>query len=449
MPQETLFGTSGIRGPADTFFTKRFCYDIAKTFVEFLKEENLLGPIAIGMDPRTSSPRIKKDLLLGLSLANEELYDEGATPIPSMNWLLKVTPVKAAIMITGSHIAPELNGVKFYAHEEEVSAEDQKKIEQIYFRVKGSKIPENINPEVIIEDRARTLYTEMLLSLAKKPYPKWKVAIDCANGSQSVVMPELLRILGLEVVEVNCDPQKDFIARDTDTDDKAGIEEVKKEVVTKNCDFGIAFDGDGDRVVFISEKGEFIQGEYSCGLVAKESPGKTIVTTVAASQVVEKLGKKVVRTKVGSPYVVGKMKEIGAKFGFEQNGGAISAEIMYSRDGGGMTMKLLNIYSKFKGPLSALVATLPKFYMFRTKVDYKKELKETIISDAKKHFRGVSVDETDGLKIRLDETTWILFRSSANAPEFRVFAESQEEERAKKLLDESINFVKEVISKHG
>lgn len=449
MGEKSLFGTSGIRGPADTFFTKQFCFDIARTFVEFLKRHGIQGPIAIGMDPRKSSPRIRNDLLQGLAVSREELFDEGVTPIPSMNWLIKSTPIVAGIMITGSHIAPELNGVKFYAHDEEVSVEDQNEIDSIYFSIHENVKPDSVPVQVHIESRAAELYSDLLFSLVKAPYPKWKVGLDCANGAQSVVMPAFLRRLGLEVLEVNCDPQKTFIARDTDTDDKAQLETLKLKVRGEGCDFGIAFDGDGDRVVFINEEGDFVQGEYSCCLIARESPGEYLVTPISASQVVEAIGKKVVRTKVGSPYVVGKMKELGASFGFEPNGGAVSAEIMYTRDGGSLTVKMLNLFSKFQGKFSQMVAQLPKFFMFRTKVDYKWELKDKILQEAKEHFKGVKVEEMDGLKIWITDSTWMLFRSSANAPEFRVFAESKSEEEAKKLLEEGIAFVNSIIFANG
>jgi phosphomannomutase/phosphoglucomutase len=447
--EKSLFGTSGIRGPADTLFTKQFCFDIGRTFVEFLRRHGNLGPIAIGMDPRQSSPRIRNEVLVGLATSGKELYDEGVTPIPSMNWLIKNTQIVAGVMVTGSHIAPELNGVKFYAHEEEVSVEDQREIESIYLSIKENQIPDSAPVQVHLESRAAQLYSDKLFSLAKMPFPKWKVGLDCANGAQSVVMPSLLERLGLEVLKVNCDPQDKFIARDTDADDKAQLETLKEKVPLEKCDFGIAFDGDGDRVVFIDERGNFIQGEYSCGLVAKQIPGEYLVTPISASQVVDTLGKKVIRTKVGSPYVVGKMKEVGASFGFESNGGAISPEIMYTRDGGSMSVKMLNLLSKFNGKFSDLVSTLPKFYMFRTKVDYKWELKDKILDEAKKHFKGVRVEELDGLKIWIDDTTWMLFRSSANAPEFRVFAESKVEGDAKKLLEEGISFVNDLITTHG
>jgi phosphomannomutase/phosphoglucomutase len=374
-----------------------------------------------------------------------ELFDEGIAPVPSMNWLIKNTEIIAGIIITGSHIAPELNGVKFYAHDEEVSAEDQKNIESLYKELKEKEELPSLEAKTKEESRARDLYSKMLFEMIKNPLPKWKVAVDCANGSQSIVVPALLRKLDLEVVEVNCDTEKDFIARDTDTDDKAEVEELKKVVVKENCAFGIAYDGDGDRVIFIDEKGQFVQGEYSCSLIAKDSPGDTVITPISSSQVVDTIGKKIIRTKVGSPYVVGKMKEHKAPFGFEPNGGAISAEIMYTRDGGSMTMKILTLYSKFDGSFSSMIAQLPKFYMLRTKVDYKWELKDKILEEAKKRFKGTKIEEIDGLKIWVDDQSWILFRSSQNAPEFRVFAESAEEDKAKTLLEDGVKFVKEII----
>lgn len=448
MTPNGLFGTSGIRGPADTLFTSQFCFDIGRTFIQFLKDHNSLGPIAIGMDPRESSPRIKKDLLAGLATADIALFDEGVTPIPSINWLIKSTPVVGAIMITGSHIAPELNGLKFYAHDEEVSEEDQHQIENIYTKIRGGKIVE-INKHVEMENKAARLYADMLFGLISNKLPQWRVALDCANGAQSVVIPQLLTRLGLRVIEVNCDIQQDFIARDTDTDDKAQLELLKSTVVEQNCDFGVAFDGDGDRMVFVDETGQFVQGEYTCSLITKESPGDTVVTTISASQVVDKLGKKVIRTKVGSPYVVGAMKKADVLFGFEPNGGAVSAEIMYTRDGGGALMKIFNIFSSFNGTFSELIGTLPKFYMDRTKVDYKWELQGEILSKAKEEFKGVKVEDVDGLKIWLDDSTWILFRSSQNAPEFRVFAESKSATTSKELLDKGIAFVENIIAAHA
>ncbi len=445
MYKKSLFGTSGIRGDAEKLFTPQFCFDLGFTFVEFLRRKNITTSIAIGMDPRTSSPRIKKDLARGFIEAGVQVFDEGVTPIPSINWLIKNTEVKAAVMITGSHIAPHLNGMKFYAHDEEISEEDQIEIEKIYNEVKGQKLTSD-EVETSEDNRARDLYSDLLTSEASLPYPKWKVVIDTANGAQSVVVPEILKGFGFEVVEVNCNVEDDFIARDTDTDDQAVIEDLKKKVVEENCDFGIAFDGDGDRVVFIDEKGEFVQGEYTCSLIAKEMSGNAIVTTISASQVVDTLGKKVIRTKVGSPHVIHAMKENKVEFGFEPNGGAIFGERMYTRDGGSMMIQLVNLFKDFNGKFSEMVSDLPKFYMARTKVEYKWEQQDKIIQAVRAQYSGKKIEDLDGMKIWLSDDSFILFRSSANAPEFRVFAESKSKQTSKKLLAEGIELVEGVIN---
>ena len=443
-----LFGTSGIRGDAEKLFTNQFCFDIGRTFAQFLEQHNTLGPIAIGMDSRPSSPRIRDGLFKGLATGGIELFDEGICPIPAINWILKAAPVSASLMITGSHINTKLNGVKFYAFEEEITKEHEKEIENSYRTLKKQRqnIPTE-EPEVHQESRAQELYIEMLAGLITENLPSWKVAVDCANGAQSVVIPSLLTRLGLTVVRVNCEPQQELIARDTDTDDKAVIEKLKETVVREKADFGIAYDGDGDRVVFIDEKGNFIQGEYSCSLVAKYSDTSVVVTPISSSQVVDTIGKKVIRTKVGSPYVVAGMKESGATFGFEPNGGAISSEIMYTRDGGSMAIKILRLFAQFEGHFSELIGQLPKFHMKRTKVDCPSELNQKIISAAKQEFKGEKTEELDGLKIWIDNATWILFRPSANAPEFRVFAESTSKEKAEELKEQGISFVQNMIKK--
>jgi len=153
----------------------------------------------------------------------------------------------------------------------------------------------------------------------------------------------------------------------------------------------------------------------------------------------------VVRTKVGSPYVVEAMKKHKASFGFEANGGGISAEIMMSRDGGSTAIKILNLLKNHKSKLSSLVGTLPRFYLHRVKVDCPRDLNMTIIKEAKKKFKGVKIEEIDGLKIWLDKTSWILFRPSSNAPEFRVFAESKSKVEAKKLAEKGMSFVKKIV----
>lgn len=448
MSQIKLFGSSGIRGDAKDFFTNQTSFDLGRVFSIFLANHDSNGPVIIGMDPRESSPRIKSALIRGLQYEKRDIFDEAVAPIPSVNWILKSNSLVAgSVMVSGSHVKPHLNGLKFFAFDEEILKEHEEEIQEIYNlereKVKFEDVSESDNLP-ISDNQAKTSYIEYILSMAKLPFRKMKVVIDAGNGAQSMVAPKILNSLGLEVVELNTNINDTFMSRDTEV--SGDFDELQKKVILENADLGIGYDSDGDRVVFIDENGEFITGDYSGSLIAMSIDTEKIVTPVNTSSVAEQTGKAVVRTRVGSPFVVGKMKEVGAKFGFEANGGGIFSE-MHSRDGGRSTVEFLNLLNTKNLKASELVATLPKYYIYRDKIDYKLELKDKILAEAKNEFKGVKIDETDGLKIWTDENTWILFRSSANAPEFRVFVESKDETVSKELLKNGMNLVKRICNK--
>ncbi len=443
MGNPTLFGTSGIRGDAEKLFTSQFCFDLGRTFSKFLDSYKQDGVVAVGMDPRGSSPRIKAAFEAGISYEGREIYDEGATPVPSMCYVLQLDDfIVGSVMITGSHIKDYLNGIKFFAFDGEILTKHEKEIDNIYYKIKEKVKYRALRHSVEIKNRATEEYKKLLLDLSLKSYPKWKVVADPGDGAQSDVMPIILRELGVDVIELNATIQGFFFARDTENE--PDFEPLKQKVKETGADFGIGWDSDGDRCIFVGKGGVFVPGDYTASIVARESVGDTVITPIATSQVVDHIGKKVIRTRVGSPYVIEAMKKYKSKFGFEANGGGVSGEIMYTRDGGTTTIKFLNILAKSGKTFEELISELPKFYLAKTKIDYKWELKDEILKRVKEHFKG-KVDEMDGLKIWIDDDTWMLFRSSANAPEFRVFAESKSEGKAKKLLKEGLDFVENII----
>src|SRR5690349_10959286 len=115
-----LFGTSGIRGDAEKLFTNQFCFDLGRAFSKFLDHHKLEGVVAVGMDPRGSSPRIKDAFKAGLDYEKREIYDEGACPVPSMCYILQLDDyIVGSVMITGSHIKDYLNGIKFFVFDGE------------------------------------------------------------------------------------------------------------------------------------------------------------------------------------------------------------------------------------------------------------------------------------------------------------------------------------------
>ncbi len=445
-----LFGTSGIRGDAEKLFTNQFCFDIGRAFATFLELNGTKrGGVAIGMDPRESSQRIKNDIARGLSYEGVKVFDEGYAPSPAMNNILIADEsIAGSIMITGSHIRPDFNGVKFFTSKKEILKGQEKDIENIYEFLRSNSFINSRyrnNVDMTVENRAIDIYQKMLLNLVYRTgynYPLLKIVLDLGNGCQSKVMPELFEILGLETVLINNDPIPErFIARDTETED--AVKDLQEKVRETGADMGIAFDGDGDRVVFVDEDGRFITGDYAGSIIAKYSDTPFVITPTNTSQVVDHIGKLVIRTKVGSPYVVEAMQKHSATFGFEANGGGISKEVMLSRDAGSTMIKMLDILDRTNMTLKELVNTLPQFFVCRKKVECPTNVYKNIMENVRTKFvsRNDKIESIDGLKIWKSDNSWILFRPSSNAPEFRVFAEARTDKEASDLCNEGIKFV--------
>ncbi len=437
-----LFGTSCIRGDAKELFTNQFAFDLGRSFSIFLKNHGkAVGCVACGMDPRDSSPRIKSAFGSGIVQEKLDFSDEGVAPIPAINSILIADEnYIGSAMISGSHIKDHLNGIKFFAFHEEITKEHEREIENIYdFEKEKIKYQDN-SDKFFLENRANDTYVEYLLDHVQEK-KKWKLVVDPGGGAQTVVMPKVFEILGHEVIKLNSTIQENFLSRDTEVE--GDFLDLQKKVVEEKCDFGIGYDSDGDRVIFIDENGKYITGDYMGVLIAKESGFKKVVTPINSSQVVDECVDNVIRTKVGSPYVVAAMKENDCEFGYEANGGCIFSE-MKSRDGGRTSVVVIDILSKSGLKLSELVGKLPKYFIHRDKVEYELSDYEKIITVVKERYKDNKIEETDGMKIWIDGKSWILYRSSQNAPEFRVFVESDSEEKSKKLLQEGLELVKSV-----
>lgn len=439
---KTLFGTSGIRGPATTLFTPQFCFDLGRTFAIFLDQNKQIGNVAVGIDTRTSSPHIAQNLIYGLRYAGRDVIHLGAVPVPAVNYSILSMGVVAAIMVTGSHIDVESNGVKFFANKEEISKDQEQQISDIYQDQKEKGSPVALVGTIPQSNQGVNNYIEMLLSLADHPLPPIKLVIDPGNGGQTEVMKTVLRELGADFTVINGQIQEPLISRDTETDGAFKI--LQEKVIEEHADLGVGFDSDGDRCVFVDKKGNFIPGDYSGTILTKWHAADSVVCPVNVSNVINYIGKEVIRTRVGSPYVIAGMKKYGANFGFESNGGVIHEDVMLSRDGGTTFIKMLNILKWSKLPLHELVGELPKFYIRRAKFDCPPEKFNLILEKARGFLTSQSLDTTDGLKLILDENTWILFRPSGNAPEFRIFVESNQETKANQYLDHALTFAKQL-----
>jgi phosphomannomutase len=441
---QKLFGTSGIRGVAKTLFTAQFCFDIGRTFAIFLDRHKQDGVVTVGIDTRESSPRIQNQLISGLTYERREVIDIGTIPVSAAHYSILSMPTVASIMVTGSHIDMLSNGVKFFAFKEEILKEHEAEIEKIYEEIRQRVPYKTLLNNAEQSNAGLTNYVNLLLNVADSSLSSLKIVVDPGNGAQTETMRMVLNTLKQKAYFINDNIQEPLMSRDTEAD--GAFEQLQKEVASREADLGVGFDSDGDRVIFVDHMGNFIPGDYSGTILSKFNSTNEVVVPVNVSNVIDHIGKEVIRTKVGSPFVVAEMKKSGAGFGFESNGGGIHADIMMSRDGGTSLIRMLNALSWSKKSLAELVSELPKFYISKKKFDCPTEKNKKILSAAVKFLKPKSFDETDGLKLILDDSTWVLFRPSSNAAEFRVFTHSDSETKTSQLMEDALAFASKIAN---
>lgn len=447
-----LFGTSGIRGYTSSEETDYvtlsddFCYNITRAFMQHLNKK---GVIAVGRDLRETSLYLQNIIM-------QSIFDHGCTPIncgitptPALTYYVKNSNCIGGVMISGSHIKASMNGLKFINNEEEISKIEEAHIEKIYDNIKNDKIPNKDGSSISRfseKNNAHDCYTSFLKKHAGD-YSGLKIVIDVRNSCHQKTMTSVLTKAGAEIIFLT-NIQEKFVALDTESSDSVNSE-LQQEILKYKADIGITYDSDGDRPSFYDERGNLIDGDVIATIIADNIPTKNIATPINSSSIIDSIGKKVYRTKVGSPYVIAAMKQFNCDFGFESNGGCIFSEVMYTRDGGYPTILLLNLLVSKKRKLSELLGQYPRFFMYKTKLDCPTKYNQYILNTLREKYLSEKkqINELDGLKVYIDDETWVLFRPSSNAPEFRVFVESKFRDLTQQLALHSVSLVKTIVDK--
>src|SRR2546427_419989 len=257
---------------------------------------------------------------------------------------------------------------------------------------------------------------------------RFKVVLDLGNGAQAVTAPLLCRELGCEFIVINEKIDGSFPGRGSEPTPQ-NLTKLASAVTRSKADFGIAFDGDGDRSIFCDEKGNILTGDRSALLLSKyildRYPESKVVTSVNSTSVIEKIaaktGSKVIRTKVGSVEVSRKMVSENAIIGFEENGGFMYGRNNQEREGC-MAMALVFDLLASKKSLSEEMATLPPSHTKKGKIECSKDDFKKIIRTLKDE--PYKKDLTDGIKIFFGGSSWVMVRLSGTEPIARIYAES-------------------------
>ncbi|HEU4984606.1 MAG TPA: phosphoglucosamine mutase, partial [Nitrososphaera sp.] len=277
------------------------------------------------------------------------------------------------------------------------------------------------------------------------------VAMDTGNGAQAVVAPMIAKKLGCKVIVINGDIDGDFPGRGSEpTPDNLGV--LAEVVRNGKADFGVAFDGDGDRSIFCDDKGSIYWGDKTGSLLARNllaqrHKGAEIVcpvnTSMVLSKVAEESGIKVVHTKVGSVEVSREMVSRRAPMGLEENGGFMYGPINEVRDGAMTTALVLDMLAATGESFSRLVEKLPRTFQLKTKFSCSsREVVERVVQACVEHGSPKRIETMDGAKIWIDDETWLIVRPSGTEPLIRVYAESTDRALLESKVEEYSRIVR-------
>ena len=441
----SFFGTNGVRGVANEYINPQLAIDVARSLGTYMGSE---GIVAIGRDTRYSGDMLKSAAIAGALSTGLTVIDLGIVPTPSIQYYVR-DHANAGIMITASHNPREDNGIKLIADDgTEFSRDGEREVEKIYYSKEFAAASWDRTGDLRTYTNANEDYLQGIIDSVDANsirQERFRVVVDTGCGAGSLTLPFLLQKLGCKVVTINGQIDGTFPWRNPEPTPDV-LTELADIIKSRGADMGVAQDGDADRAVFFDEKGHFIDEETLLSMMAKymlSMKKGPIVTPVSSSQrmvdVAEEAGVELAWTAVGSINVARKMRDIGAVFGGEGNGGLIFPEFQYCRDGGMACAKFLEIIATGR-KLSDIAESVPVYFNAKTKIrcndlDATMERVRAQVADYDQH-----VDTTDGVKI-WHKDGWLLIRPSGTEPIIRIFAESNTEDRAEELMNSGLQLV--------
>ncbi|MBN1169789.1 phosphoglucosamine mutase [Candidatus Micrarchaeota archaeon] len=421
------FGTNGIRGLFEELNPEtavKLAYGIGRYFNG--------GKIVVARDCRLTGEVLKNAVVAGLASVGCTVIDLGIVSSPTAEYMIRKLDAEAAVIITASHNPPEWNAIKVVDGKGiAVSKERGKEIEKL---VEG-KLWWNRVGRISFYENATKDHIKAIIEMAGKAKKK-KIILDCGNGTACVIAPPLFKELGCDILTLNSHMDGRFPGRPSEPTEK-NVENLIRAVKAEKVDCGIAWDADGDRVIFVDEKGQYIIGDmvYALSILWSDVKGD-VVTTVATSRVVEdaagKKGLKTRYTAIGAPYLCEAME--GAGIGGEEVGGVIWPELSLAKDGfltGAMLVKALE-----RKTLSEWVKELPSYYNVKEKIPAKAKEKSELVKKALEYAKKEKLRYNDIDGVRVDyEDSWVIVRPSGTEDYVRIFAEAKTLEKAGELVE--------------
>lgn len=463
------FGTSGLRGPA-VDFTDEACVAYVIAFLRHVARDFPFRDVYVAADLRESSPRIASSCMAAIRLDGKNAIWAGNVPTPALA-AYAMTRNAPAIMITGSHIPEAYNGIKFYRPDGEFLKDDEAPVRSLAEELlsKGIDGHGSDNLPAPLADVAEEYVHRSIDSFGSDALTGMKIGIDLHSAVGRDLLVRTFKGLGAEVYPFR--RMEKFVAVDTEALDPSDLSRASAFIAEHGLDAVVSTDGDGDRPLVIDDQGRQVNGDILGILTARNLGAKTVVTPLSTTSALEESGwfENIHRTRIGSPYVVAEMARAVAHpvVGFEANGGFLLGDDVALRSGllrrlptRDSVLPAVAVLVQAKDQdmrLSQMVATLPSRFM---KADRVKEVPADRATpflhaiETSQSFRSSfspliaepeSISTVDGVRMAFANGDTVHFRQSGNAPEMRIYVETDSAEKTDRMLGEFIAKLCETI----
>ncbi|WP_067726718.1 phosphoglucosamine mutase [Oceanobacillus damuensis] len=440
------FGTDGVRGVANEGLTPELAYKLGRCGGHVLTKDMEKPRVLIGRDTRISGHMLEGALLAGLLSIGAEVMRLGVLSTPGVAYLTKATSAQAGVMISASHNPVEDNGIKFFGPDGfKLTDEQEAAIEEL---MDGEdNLPRPIGGDIgIVNDyfEGGQKYLSYLKDTIDNDFEGIQIAIDCAHGATSSLATHLFADLEADTFTIGSTPDGLNI--------NAGVgsthpETLQAFVAEKGADIGLAFDGDGDRLIAVDEKGNIVDGDqimYICakymnekGLLKQNTVVSTVMSNIGFYKAIEANGMRSDKTAVGDRYVMEEMRKGGYNLGGEQSGHIIFLDYITTGDGMLSALQLINVMKETGKPLSELAGEMRIFPQV---------LKNVRVSDKNEALSNTAIlDEVAAVERELGDQGRVLVRPSGTEPLVRVMVEAPTKEECEKYADQVVGVIERLL----
>jgi phosphoglucosamine mutase len=426
-----LFGTDGIRGVVFKDLTPSLCYDVGRAASYVLSKNAPSGAkILIGKDTRISGDMLEASLVSGICAAGADVVLAGVIPTPAIAYLVKSQKFTAGVMISASHNPFEYNGIKFFNENGYKLNDDvEEEIENLIENNGVSPIERRKIGCVRHDFAIRESYINYVCNTIDADLNGMKIAVDFANGSSIMTAKDALQKLGATIFSINDKPNGTNINFECGSTHIDAISKFTREV---NADLGLAFDGDGDRLLAVDENGVLVDGDRIMSICALDMKSHgtlkkdTVVATVMSNLGLFLMGKKhginVVSTNVGDRYVLEEMLVHGYNLGGEQSGHIIFLDYNMTGDGLITALQLLSCVRRSGKKLSELAGVMTKMPQVLVNAIVNKENKHAYLKDEE------IKEKISDIESEFEGSGRVLVRPSGTENLVRVMIEGESEE---------------------